>query len=122
MGVWSCRTQLSWISKNLVSMETFPICDDSRIENKHHTSHSGQKIAKKVENFQLKLFFLQFLCCRSQPKPARAAHQRFRANTYNPIPQCFQTWQVSAKYCTFLDFLPSVMPIVHKSFGSTHQC
>ena len=38
------------------------------------------------------------------------------------MPQCFQIWQVSAKYCTFLDFLPSVMPFVHKSFWSTHQC
>ena len=48
-----------------------------------------------------KNFYLQF--CTAEA--ARAAHGQTRANACNPIPQCFQIWQVSAKYCTFLDFL-----------------
>ena len=37
---------------------------------------------------------------------------KFFPYSYKSMPQCFQIWQVSAKYCTFLDFLH----IVHKSF------
>ena len=36
--------------------------------------------------------------------PLRAT-DKFLQNTCKPTPQCFQIWQVSAKYCTFLDFL-----------------
>ena len=106
--VLSRGTQSAWNWSWGVSLEKL---------SKWRLSNSGQKIAKKVENFQLKLFYLQFLCCRSRPKPARAAHRRFRANiTCNPMPQCFQIWQVSAKYCTFLDFLAHCCALLSKSF------
>ena len=71
-------------------------------EKKHHTSHSGQKTAKKV---QKKIHFKIIIYNFCTAEAARAAHQQTRANACNPMPQCFQIWQVSAKYCTFLDFL-----------------
>ena len=60
------------------------------------------KISKKSEKKNsVKTFYLQF--CTAEA--ARAAHGQTRANACNLMPQCFQIWQVSAKYCTFLDFL-----------------
>ena len=73
----------------------------------------GKKQQKSGKNFSLGRIILQMV--QAAEEAAEAARSPTGA-------QCFQIWQVSAKYCTFLDFLPSVMPIVHKSFGSTHQC
>ena len=100
--VRSCLTRLSWISKNVVSMGRIFISDDSRVVIKHHRSYSGQKKAKKVEKIKLKKIFVWFLYCRS----CRSGPLTDSCKTHtNPCTQCFQIWQVSARYCTFLDFL-----------------
>ena len=56
--VRSRRTQLSWISKNLVSMQRIVIIEDSRAEKEHDTSHSGEKTGKKVEKISIQKFFV----------------------------------------------------------------
>ena len=76
----------------------------------------GKKQQKSGKNFSEERIILQLV------QAAEEAAEVAQSPTMRSLAQCFQIWQVSAKYCTFLDFLPSVMPIVHKSFGSTHQC
>ena len=61
-------------------------------------AENREKSAKKI---QFKNFIYNF--CTAEA--ARTAHRGIRANTCKPMPQCSQIWQVSAKYCTFLDFL-----------------
>ena len=73
--------------------------------------HGGGKMWKKYN-------FLLFLYCRSSPTTAhwQTAHNKFLQNTCKPMPLCFQIWQVSAKYCTFLDFLAHCCAFLSKSF------
>ena len=73
----------------------------------HHTHTVGRKQQKSGRNFSSEKIILQLV------QAAEEAAEAARSPTHA---QCFQIWQVSAKYCTFLDFLPIVMPIVHKSF------
>ena len=63
------------------------------------TMSTGDKVAKKVQKISVHICFYNFWAAEA----AGAAHRRICANTCNPMPQCFQIWQVSAKYSTFLD-------------------
>ena len=67
--VRSRRTQLSWISMNLVSMERILISCDSRAKKKHYSSHGGQKTAKKVGKNSVKNSFYNF-CTAETAKAA----------------------------------------------------
>ena len=79
------------------------ISDASRVEKKCHLSRFLTWWVKMWKKYN----FLLFLYCRSSPTTAhwQTAHNKFVQNTCKPMPLCFQIWQVSAKYCTFLDFL-----------------
>ena len=116
LSVPARQTQLAWNSTQIVSLEKSFTSDYSRVKKKHHTSNSGRKTAKKVEKISLQNFFLLLMDSRRRPvRPDRQTQCKHSENMCKFMPQCFQIWQVSAKYCTFLDFLPIVMPIVHES-------
>ena len=74
-SVRSRQTQLAWILTKFVSLDRPLTPENSRVQKKHHTSHSGQKTAKKVEKFSVENLFCYF--CTA--KAAGAAHRRICA-------------------------------------------
>ena len=82
------------------------------LESKRSIIHHivGKKQKKSGRNFISKNLIYNW-CRRLRKLPKRPDRPLMWSHA-----QCFQIWQVSAKYCTFLDFLPSVRPIVHESF------
>ena len=60
------------------------------------------QLVQKLIKCPVKNCLLPFLYCRS----CRSGPPTDSCKTHtNPCAQCFQIWQVSARYCTFLDFL-----------------
>ena len=71
---------------------------------------------KSGKNFTSK-FFLPLMDSRRRPvRPDRQTQCKHSENMCKFMPQCFQIWQVSAKYCTFLDFLAHCCALLSKSF------
>ena len=72
--------------------------------------HGGEKCEKST------IFYYFCTAGAARRRPIDRAHNKFVQNTCKPMPLCFQIWQVSAKYCTFLDFLAHCYAFLSKSF------
>ena len=71
--VRSCRTEVSWIPINLVSIGRIFISDDSRMEKMAFHHVILVQGSKKEEKFPMKKLFLRLVDSRQQPaRPDRA--------------------------------------------------